>query len=229
MPRVRKIPKSPESTNFYLVDANFLANRFIPEKVAPNAGERERIKRCAAWWAEIDRQLAAGQAVVYVPDVCIAEAFKVLAKKYYQQHWFKTPRQHKTARDRLSKFIQTPSKELKAAGRQVRIHDVSTSRDIIISIDRFFETFFKKNLNVSVPDLIVLATAKYLLDFFRVPARSLYIVTLDGPLWKGSKKIPDVPTAFNPTVKSDPCCKKVVGLSPGSRFWVSCWPPCASR
>lgn len=203
MSRLRKIPKNPEGTNFYLIDASFLANRFIPEKHAPTQNERTRIRRCVAWWDEVDKQVRAGKAMVYVPDVCIAEAFKVLAKKYYQQHWFKTPLQHKNARDRLSAFIQTPSKDLKVAGRHVKTHDLSTSRDIIISVDRFFEPFFKHAPGVSVPDLIVLATAKHLIDFFKIPAKSLYIVTLDLPLWKGSKKITDIPSAFNPTADSE--------------------------
>jgi hypothetical protein len=44
---------------------------------------RHRVERSQNWWREIDAQLRSGHAFVYVPDLCIAEAFKVLAKKYY--------------------------------------------------------------------------------------------------------------------------------------------------
>lgn len=199
MSKVRKIRRKPEGNNFFLVDACFLANRFIPENQVPNVLEQNRVRRCVDWWAEIDRQMKDGVAVVYIPDVCIAEAFKVLAKKYYQERWFKTSLQFKTARDRLSRFIRFPIKKLKAANRNIRIHDISTSRDIIIAIDRFFEAFFKHAPSVSVPDLIILATAKYLIDFFRVPEKSIFIVTIDGPLRKGSKKITGIPAVFDPT------------------------------
>jgi hypothetical protein len=203
MPHLRKILKKPKGTNFFLVDANFLANRFIPERYAPNVKEHNKIRRCSDWWKEIDSQVKDGAAKIYVPDVCIAEAFKVLAKKYYKEKWFTTSLQYKSARDRLHKFIKISSRELKAATRKVQVHDISTSRDIIISIDRFFETFFKHNLKVSVPDLIILSTAKYLIDFFGIPSKSLFIITLDRPLWKGSKKIYDVPNAFDPTADSE--------------------------
>lgn len=60
MSRVRKIHRHPlNGRNFYLVDACFLANRVIPPDLAPLGKERERdrIKRCQEWWAEIDDQL----------------------------------------------------------------------------------------------------------------------------------------------------------------------------
>ena len=44
--------------------------------------------RPAGTGGRIDAQLDAGFARIYVPDICIAEAFKVLAKKYYSHKWF---------------------------------------------------------------------------------------------------------------------------------------------
>ena len=136
----------------------------------------------------------AGTAAVYVPDVCIAEAFKVLAKKYYVDKVFTSSFAFKNARDRLSSFVRNTSKQLSLASRIVSVHDISTSRDVVIAVDRFFEPIFKNKLSVSVIDLILLATAKYLIDFFDV--QPLPIVTLDVPLWKASKKIADIPSAF---------------------------------
>jgi len=60
---------------------------------------------------------------------------------------------------------------------------------LIISVDRFFELFHKKEFNVSVPALIVVATAKYLMDFFNIAKSRIHILTLDKPLWEGTKKI----------------------------------------
>ena len=135
---------------------------------------------------------------MYVLDVCIAESFKVLAKKYYQDGYFRNSAEYKFARDALSDFVHLSPKKLKAARRQIPVHDVSTSRDIVIAVDRFYEVFSKHDLSASVVDLLILATAKYLIDFFAVARERLHIVTLDNSLWRGSKKLSDVRHAFNP-------------------------------
>jgi predicted nucleic acid-binding protein len=203
MPNVRKISRNPQSgKNYYLVDANFLANRFIDQKFAPDSSQKDRIAKCNEWWKEIQHQLKQGKARVYVPDVCIAETFKVLAKKYYDEKWFKSVDLN-NARNRLSKFVSVPPKTLKAQKRTIEVHDVSTTRDLIISVDRFYELFLKHKNNVSLMDLIIVATAKYLFDFFDIPKERLHIVTLDKALWKGSKKIQELPNAYDPTEKSD--------------------------
>ncbi len=198
MARVRKIEREPKDRNFYLVDASFLANKYIPTSRITDAREKQRVERSRIWWREIDSQSQKRKAIIYIPDVCIAEAFKVLAKKYYQDRYFTNPRSYKNARDKLSRDIHISPKDLKASNRFVKYHDVSTSRDIIIAVDRFFEVFAKYKLNATVPDLIILATAKYLIDFYNIPQKQLFIVTLDNALWQGSKKIPDIPSAFNP-------------------------------
>jgi len=151
----RKIKRTDEY--FYLVDACFLANRYIPvRKLSPD--EKQRVERCRTWWAEINKQQRRGKAIVYIPDVCIAEAFKVLAKKHIREKVFTSSSEYVRAKNRLSDDITIEIKKLKKPNRKVYFHDISTSRDVIISVDRFLETFMRRKLDVTVPDLIVLAT-----------------------------------------------------------------------
>jgi hypothetical protein len=207
MARGRKIQRQPNSKNFYLLDANFLANRFIPLARITNSGEQLRVQRSMEWWKEIDAQLKTGHAFVYVPDLCIAEAFKVLAKKYYVDKYFPRPIDYKNARDKLADFLHVSPRTLKGSTRVIKVHDISTSRDIIIAVDRFNELFFKHKLSASVVDILILSTAKYLIDFFHIPFKRLHIVTLDNALWRGSKKAADVPSAFNPNASSEIAAK----------------------
>ena len=206
MPRRRIIPKDPgDHRNYFLVDANFLAYAAIPRKskrhkfIATPKNEEERAVRCIKWWQAIKRQLKEGKAKVYIPDICIAEAFKVLAKWYYKKKWFPDAESHNRARKRLRSFIATSHEEMAKATRVVTVHDVPTNRDIIIAVDRFFEIMFKRNYNVQVPDLILLATAKYLLDFYDIPRNQLYIIACDKRLVKITRALNDLPTAINPT------------------------------
>ena len=176
------------------------------------------------WWREIDAQLRARDARVYVPDVCIAEAFKVLAKKYYREKWFKHSAQHKSARDRLSKTLRIDAKSLKAQKREIRYHDVETNRDIIIAVDRFYEVINKvkipgkkkanqttlpkpRHIDVSVPDLLILSTAKYLMDFYDLPKQRMHIVTLDRPLRTAVESIAEIPNTYDPTLSADSASK----------------------
>jgi predicted nucleic acid-binding protein len=203
MGKVRKIDVQPRSgRNCYLVDSNFLANKFIPPAFAPVGLQRSRITACHDWWAEIEEQLTRQHARVYIPDVCIAEAFKVLAKKYYSEKWFTQPVRFHQAKQQLSEFVRVSPRTLRAKQRNIRVHDISTNRDIVVSVDRFFELFFKHKKQVQIADLILASTAKYLLDFFDIPKTSLHIVTLDRHLREGIAKAPDLPPAYDPTLKS---------------------------
>lgn len=56
MPRVTKLSKKPGDHVAYLVDANFLANRFIPVAKVTDAKERQRTERSREWWSILDRQ-----------------------------------------------------------------------------------------------------------------------------------------------------------------------------
>jgi hypothetical protein len=79
----RKVSVVNDGKKYYLVDANFLANRHINPTKVNDHGEKQRIERAQEWWKQIKKQLDKDQARVYVLDLCIAETFKVLAKKYY--------------------------------------------------------------------------------------------------------------------------------------------------
>jgi hypothetical protein len=92
---------------------------------------------------------------------------------------------------------------LRSATRNIKIHDISTNRDIILAVDRFYEGFLKYKKRVSLPDLILLATAKYLIDFYDIPKTNMHIVTMDRALWEGSKIIKDIPHVYDPTQSSD--------------------------
>ena len=131
--------------------------------------------------------------------MCIAEAFKVLAKKYYEEKWFTSPAAFRRAKKALSDDVHIPTKNLKSTSRNVRYHDISTNRDIIISVDRFFELFTKQGKKVQIADLILVATAKYLIDFYDLPKTRLHIVTLDKPLKGGISRISELPNAYDPT------------------------------
>jgi len=199
MPRIINRNPAP-SRNYFLVDACFLANKFIPKNRASNSKERKRIELCDHWWEEIDTQLKKDLARVFVPDICIAESFKVLAKKYFKDRWFKSSQDFNYWRSQLRSTISISKTELYKADRRIRFHDVESNRDIIIAVDRFYESFFKHGKNVQLPDLIVVATAKYLIDFFDIPKDLLHIVTMDRQLRDGSKKIPELPNAYDPTI-----------------------------
>jgi hypothetical protein len=205
--KVRKIERMPPggAKNYYLVDACFLANKHIPATYAPAGTDRSRVEQCQDWWKEIDAQLAAGKARVYVPDICIAEAFKVLAKKYHSKNatekWFPTFTVLKIAKQLLAMDLTTPRSKLVAASRKILYHDISTNRDIVISVDRFYELFMTHGKNVGVIDLILAATAKYLLDFFDIPFNRLHIVTLDNALREGIAKVGELPAPYDPTKK----------------------------
>jgi hypothetical protein len=201
--KVRKIyiDIAPER-NYYLVDTNFLANKFIPASLSPVGRERDRVKACQDWWQEIDAQLGKGRARVYVPDICIAESFKVLAKKYYVEEWFPTWTRFNQAKKALSEFVRVDPRTLRGFKRNIRVHDISTNRDIIVSVDRFFELFFRHRKNVQIADLVLASTAKYLMDFYDIPKHLLHIVTLDTQLREGIAKSTDLPVAYDPTLKS---------------------------
>jgi len=210
MPNVRKIKRNPLTKNYFLVDTNFLVNKYINPSYYDRLtnplerirNEKCRVEKCLSWWGEIDNQLRNNKARVYISDVCIAEAFKVLAQKYYKEHIFRTPQQYGYSKYRMSKEITTPADTLRAYSRRIKYHDVSTCRDIIISVDRFYEMFMIHQLRVQIADLLVIATAKYLMDFYDIPKNSLHIITLDESLYAGIRYLSDLPKPFNPCIPS---------------------------
>jgi hypothetical protein len=93
MPAVRKILKNPPKSkrNYFLVDASFLANKHIPINSMPAGIARASIRKCKDWWKQIDKQVKQERARVYIPDICIAETSRVLAKEYYNEQTFSFP------------------------------------------------------------------------------------------------------------------------------------------
>ena len=61
----------------------------------------------------------------------------------------------------------------------------------------------KHKKNVSLPDLILVGSAKFLIDFYDIPKKRLHIITMDRRLWEGSKKINEIPNAYDPVQPSD--------------------------
>ncbi len=117
--------------------------------------------------------------------------------------WLQNSSIYNTAKKRLIKDISTTAKELAKYDRRIRYHDISTSRDLIIAVDRFFEIFLKKAIDVALADLIILATAKYLIDFYDVPVGRMHIITLDRDLRRGARYIKELPYIYDPTQPED--------------------------
>lgn len=205
MSKVRKIIKEPTAgnKNFYFIDACFLANRFIPQKFADTPNNALIIKKCQEWWDQINIQVKNGNAKIIIPDLCIAESFKVLAKKYFYEKWFTRYSEFKKAKDKLSEFVRIDFKELKSKTRKFNVHDNPTNRDIIIAVDRFFEPLYKKKLkkdkDTSIIDLIIPATAKYYIELFNIDKKYIHIVTLDNGLKRVIRKVKDLPNAYDPS------------------------------
>lgn len=61
----------------------------------------------------------------------------------------------------------------------------------------------KHSKNVTLPDLLMVASAKYLMDFFDAERSQLHIITLDEALWSGTKKTSELPNAYGPTKPTD--------------------------
>jgi hypothetical protein len=205
MAKIRKIHRNPrkDRKNYFLVDASFLAEKHLPVETATTDEVRNRIRECRRWWKEIDRQVTKERARVYVPDVCIAEAFKVLAKKYYSEKLFPNYPAYKKARDALSKDVTISAKQLKKQKRHIRYHDLPTIRDVVIAVDRFYEQFAKKNHGVGVVDLLIVANAKYLMDFHDALRSQIHIITFDKALRDGTKSIAELPNAYYPGLGND--------------------------
>lgn len=205
MPRSKKIFLNPKKhKNYFLLDANFLVYASINERllnshIAFDDKESNRASCCLEWWKIIKGQLDKGKARIYVPDICIAEAFKVLAKWYYKKKFFKDGIYYNQAKKRLRKLLTIPYREMTKHRRHIKVHDLSTNRDIIIGVDRFYEILYKGNDNVQISDLILLASAKYLMEFFDINKEYLFIISCDSHLSKLSGKIQEIPAVINPT------------------------------
>ena len=61
----------------------------------------------------------------------------------------------------------------------------------------------KYQFNVGVIDLILVASAKYLMDFHDAKRGQLHIITMDNALWRGTKKVSELPNAYDPREPND--------------------------
>ncbi len=94
-------------------------------------------------------------------------------------------------------------KKLQAHKRYVAYHDVSASRDIIVAVGRFYELFMKHECNVGIIDVILVSMAKYLMDFHDERRKQIDIITHGNALWRGTKKVPELPNAYDPSEPGD--------------------------
>lgn len=197
------VPKDPQSgRNYYLLDANVLVYKALPRRQPPPGmphHQRRLAHRCVEWISFIERQARSGQARIYIPDVIIAEAFKVLAKWYYVNKWFQNPAELHQARKRLRSFVSTSHRDMAKAGRVVTVHDEPVSRDVIIGVDHFLETMFRHRLNIQIADLLLLSIGKYLVDFYDIPPERFFILTCDKQLFKLIRRLNDIPKALDLT------------------------------
>ena len=198
---IDKIPKQPL---VYLVDSDFLVYRFLNVSKISNEREKQRAHLALQYWKHIDSQRYIDRARVFVLDVCIAEAFKTLAKYYYNRRdVFPTFVYYKNACDKLRKEVRHSPQQARRSIRRITFHDIQTSRDIIIGVDRFFENTHKKHKHVGLVDLLILSTARYLIDFLGISRNTIQIITMDGPLYDLARMYNELPASFNPDKKAD--------------------------
>jgi predicted nucleic acid-binding protein len=206
-PRTRRTICAKQGETFhYLVDTCFLVNKYLDVRRITDVAQRRRVESSQEWWAIIDGQLHRREARVFLPDIVVAEAFKALARRYYANHW-SGKSAYRQARNRLQQDVHLPTTEARKQSRHVSFHDIQLNRDIVISVDRFFELASKRFTSVSIVDLIVAATGKYLVDFYGFSKSDLAIVTTDSDLYKLCRACPELPSAYNPDVKADAAAK----------------------
>lgn len=201
----RCIPVHPSRPIAYLVDACFVVPHVLDASSIANEAEKARVLGSKAYWSHIENQRSAGEARVFILDVCIAEAFKVLAKKYYDKKGtFPSYSHYATAKRRLQNLVKLSTRDAAKSKRTVTFHDIQTTRDIIIGIDRFFEVLHKKSLHrVGIVDLLILSTARYLVDFLGLGRDELFLITTDNQLYSLARKVRELPTCFNPDRPQD--------------------------
>lgn len=201
----RKIPINPSKKIFYLIDANFLVNKHLNQRNINSGDEKDRIIAAKGYWKIIDRQLENNMAQVYILDVCIAETFKVLAKKYYNSEpIFKNHSSYSHVCSKIRRNISLSPKEAKKYNRNIKYHDIQTNRDIIIGVDRFFENINRKKIkSIGIVDIMILSTARYLMDYFGINKNCIAIITQDNNLYKLACSYQNLPAAFNPHKKND--------------------------
>jgi hypothetical protein len=198
MPVQRKIPLEPPDTLYYIVDSCFFSNKYLKKSEGDNPEDENRIENSIEWWEIIDWQVNEGKAIVFINDLCISETFKIIAKKYYQSKRFGKNR-YQSIRKEISNDISIGVGMLISKNRFIKYHNLTVDRDIIVGTSRFLEIAHKNNLqSLSVIDLTIISSAKYLMDFFRIKKEQIFILTGDTKLIKCTKISSDCPNAIDP-------------------------------
>lgn len=200
----RVIPIKPKARIWYLIDSNFLVNRYLDPTIIEDEKEKKLVRDAHNYWKVIDQQQKASLAIVFILDICIAETFKTLAKKYYlKPPVFPNVNKYNAVKRKLRRDLQLSIGEARKVSRNIKFHDIQTNRDIIIGVDRYFEKTLKNNYRVGICDLLILSSSKYLLDFYGFSKSDLFIITQDSPLYKLARELNDIPNTFNPSEKAD--------------------------
>lgn len=206
MPRHIKIPLVPEEPLIYLIDSNFFANKYLERINGENPVDSDRIENCKKWWEIIDFQIKEKNAIVFITDLCISETFKIFAKKYYQLRKI-TSGKYQRIRKKVTCDLHISVSDLISAKREIKYHNLQADRDIIVGASRFLEIAHKNNLHsISVIDLVILSSAKYLIDFYKIKRERIVIISGDHKLIQCSKKASDIPNiidALNPVNKPE--------------------------
>lgn len=193
----RKILLEPDETLYYVVDSNFFANKYLSPHEGFNEEDKDRIRISKQWWEILDWQISKKFAIVYINDLCIAETFKIIAKKYYQEKVFGNNR-YQTIRKKITKDISVSISKLISKSRYIRYHNLLIDRDIIVGSSRYLEIAHKNNLqSLSVIDLTIISSAKYLIDFFRIKKDQIVILTGDKKIIKCANLSNDSPSVID--------------------------------
>lgn len=195
MSRIKKI-RTNSDLHCFVVDGCVLVDAALGSVL--DTPEHPNQLQTKEWWDRIYELALDGNSTIYIPDLCIAEAFKVVAKKTWSQRLL-DQKQKKEVETLLRKWVTIDNEMLKRSGRTVPVHDISTNRDIIISVDRFLRITMQHGCQgLSVPDLIVAATAKYLIDFYNFRKEALHIITNDRTLAKLIRACPQFTAPIEP-------------------------------
>lgn len=207
MPIKRKIPLDPINPIYYVIDSNFFANKYLLPREGENQTDSLRIENSNEWWDIISYQINKKFAVVYVSELCVAETFKIIAKKYYQLRKISKTRYY-YIRNCIEKDIRLTIRQLISTSRHIKYHDQEVNRDIIIGASRFLEIAQKNNLHrISVIDLVILSQTKYLIDFYRIKKEDIFLLTGDIDIIRCSLLCSDIPSAINALDPDNPYYK----------------------
>ena len=194
----KKIRIFPNEMIYYIIDSNFFANKYLKPIESSNLLDRDRIINSLLWWEVIDEQVRRKLAILYINDLCISETFKVIAKKYYREKLL-TSNRYQKIRNNITKDIHLETKEIISKYRNIKYHNLLIDRDIIIGASRYLEIANRHKLEtMSIVDLIILSSAKHLVDFFKIKKEQIFILTGDRKIIDCSRFSKDGTVVIDP-------------------------------